>query len=682
MNKIAHLSILFITSMYLLIPTLTYSQEALTNQVKELKIKISELEGGSKLKLMDSLSRLINYTNNPKLKADSIIRATIEYAYKMDSLEIAVARTSSLIFYYANRVNKPKEGINVFNDFKKKKLNISDNDILARLYTNAGDAYFFSGTIKESIPIYDEAEAYALKDNDSILYAEARTYKASAFVDMGDYATGSQLLSETAKIFTILKDTTRLIGARNTLAVVYSKMGFYEEAKKERTEVIQISKSQRDYRALIPNLFNAAIDANKNGDQVLRLKYLNESYYYNTPDESTTPRTKLSSIISYALLSAYSENDSLVKAQQFFNKIQNKFSNNKPVPFEYAYRSSLADYFIAVGNYKNALTNAQMALDIHLSTNNTEGIYESYDKLTEIYSGLNDFEKAFTYTSKYNRFKDSINSIQKSRALSYYQTLYETEKRDFKIADQASQIALLDAENKINRQWMLFGGAGLLLGFLIIYLIRSRRFIASKQELQEKFSQDLLNEQEKERSRLARDLHDSVGQKLMLLSKTTQKLGDENAEKLATNTLEEVRSISRGLHPSNLERLGLTEAINALIYDINANTDLFFTDEIDNIDNALSKESELHLYRIIQETLNNIIKHSEAKAVKMKIQKTANDIQVMISDNGKGFDLESKYKNMSLGLKTLFERAKILGAKMNLDSVVNQGTKVTLTITH
>ncbi len=210
--------------------------------------------------------------------------------------------------------------------------------------------------------------------------------------------------------------------------------------------------------------------------------------------------------------------------------------------------------------------------------------------------------------------------------------------------------------------------------------MRARKFAILKQALQEQFSQKLINQQEKERSRVARELHDSVGQKLMLLSKTTKNLGNENAEQLASSTLEEVRTISRGLHPSNLERLGLTTAINALIYDINANTDLFFTEEIDNIDNLLSQETELHIYRIIQESLSNIVKHSEAKAVKMEIQKKENSIDVLVSDNGKGFDFESKYANMSLGLKTLFERAKIIGAQMSLNSVKNQGTKMSLTI--
>jgi len=227
---------------------------------------------------------------------------------------------------------------------------------------------------------------------------------------------------------------------------------------------------------------------------------------------------------------------------------------------------------------------------------------------------------------------------------------------------------------------MLFGGLGLLALFSIIYLLRLKRFAISKQELQEQYSHNLINEQEKERAHIARELHDSIGQKLMLLSKQTKNLENEHMGNIATSALDEIRSISRGLHPSNLERLGFTEAINVLVYDINSSTDLFFTDHIDNIDNVLSKESELHLYRIIQESLSNIVKHSDAKAVILKVDNEIENVKVVVSDNGKGFDFETQFKKMSLGLKTLFERAKIMKAEISFNSNKEKGTEMTLTI--
>src|SRR5690606_31259157 len=192
---------------------------------------------------------------------------------------------------------------------------------------------------------------------------------------------------------------------------------------------------------------------------------------------------------------------------------------------------------------------------------------------------------------------------------------------------------------------------------------------------------NLIKAQELERTRVARELHDSVGQKLMLLTKKTKTTGNAEVESLAANTLQELRAISRGLHPATLERLGPTAAIRTMIDEMDANTSIFFTHEIDDIDILLSKEASLHLYRIIQEVLNNMVKHAEAKAASITIEKKKNSIEAIIMDNGKGFELAEIQKTSdSLGMKTLLERAKILHSKIDIKSQINKGTTVTLTI--
>lgn len=197
----------------------------------------------------------------------------------------------------------------------------------------------------------------------------------------------------------------------------------------------------------------------------------------------------------------------------------------------------------------------------------------------------------------------------------------------------------------------------------------------------EAYTHNLIKAQEEERTRVARELHDSVGQKLMLLTKKTKNIGNLEMETLASNTLDELRTISRGLHPATLERLGPTVAIRNMIDEVDTNTTIFFTHQIENIDNLLSKEDSLHLYRIIQEVLNNMVKHAEAKAGSVTIEKKKNTIEAIIADNGKGFEISEKGKTgASLGMKTLMERAKILNSKIDIKSQINKGTKVTLTI--
>ena len=146
---------------------------------------------------------------------------------------------------------------------------------------------------------------------------------------------------------------------------------------------------------------------------------------------------------------------------------------------------------------------------------------------------------------------------------------------------------------------------------------------------------------------------------------------------MITETLEEVRSISRDLHPFQLEKFGLITAIKDVIHKIEHSTELFITTEMDDIDGMLSDKAQIQVYRTIQEALNNVIKHSEATAAKVSIQSLQNDIRMTIQDNGKGFDHEwTVVKSKSLGLRTMYERIASLGGKLKIEKGTPKGTFV------
>ncbi|MEP1486870.1 MAG: sensor histidine kinase [Algibacter sp.] len=676
-----------ITYLFLIFSCIAFSQEdSLQFKIGNIQNKIKLSEGADKLYLLDSLAELIRF--KIKYEYDTIVKETVDYAFEMDSIPLGLKHTRNYIYYLVNKVGKTDEAIRFYNAFLKRKIDTthfskSNQKAYARLQLVIGDAYYFSGKINGSIPFYETAERFSLKAKDTFRYLLAKDYKSTSYGDIGDYVSASKSYKEIAELARKRKDSFRVASARSGLATIYSRMGFFDEAEILREENIDFYESVHEYDAerghkrLIAVYSNASIDAEKKGDHQTRIKLLDKALkHMDEPGVNKIQRP----LPIYGLTRAYAEIGDIPKAKYYFNEMETKYKIQKPIPYHSQYMEASVIYYIAIEDFINARIAAEKALKLFETAKAVDGIFETKEKLAEIYKELGEIGKSYTYYEEANKLRDSVQSVQKSNALSYYQTLYETEKRDATIDNQKSEIALLDAQNEIKKYWLLFGGLGLLALFSIIYLTRSQKFAVTKQKLQEQFSQDLINEQEKERTRLSRELHDSVGQKLMLLSKQTKNLGHANMENLADTTLEEIRSISRGLHPSNLERLGLSEAINALVYNINANTDLFFTEELDNIDNVLSKEAELHLYRIIQETLSNIVKHADAKAVKMNINKTKYAVEVLVSDNGKGFDFETKFKSMSLGLKTLFERAKILDAQMNLESKVNKGTIMTLNI--
>ena len=145
-----------------------------------------------------------------------------------------------------------------------------------------------------------------------------------------------------------------------------------------------------------------------------------------------------------------------------------------------------------------------------------------------------------------------------------------------------------------------------------------------------------------------------------------------NLNALAKESLHEIRTISHGLHPATLRQAGISTAITSMVHQLDTNTDIFFTLNIDNIDGILNPEQERHLYRIIQESLNNIVKHSGAKASSIKVEKKANTIYAIVSDNGKGYDVEKNSKG--LGTKNIETRVQYLKGVYKVKSQLKKGT--------
>ena len=175
-------------------------------------------------------------------------------------------------------------------------------------------------------------------------------------------------------------------------------------------------------------------------------------------------------------------------------------------------------------------------------------------------------------------------------------------------------------------------------------------------------------------------MHDSVGQQLTLIKKKAQNLNQNELSILTNTALEEIRSISRDLYPSTLKHLGLTESIEQLLYDLDEETEMFFSIEIDYINKDLNEEKSLNFYRFIQESVTNVLKHSNAKTLILIIKKNTNYIEILIKDNGVGFDDVKVLEKKSIGLKTMAERIRILKGALTIKSKKGEGTSISTQI--
>jgi len=223
-------------------------------------------------------------------------------------------------------------------------------------------------------------------------------------------------------------------------------------------------------------------------------------------------------------------------------------------------------------------------------------------------------------------------------------------------------------------------------------LIYVRKISTLKREkaYQQEISSKILEKMEEERQRIARELHDSIGQEILfiknkaLLSLTRQNhatVADDLTaiSDTASKALKSVREISHNLRPPELDRLGLTETIRALLMKVRESTALVVTGELDHIDGLVPRELEINLVRIVQEAISNILKHARATECSIRIEKERNGIVMTIKDNGGGFTVDPLpmteiEKAEGMGISGMLERTRMLNGTMTIHSAPGKGT--------
>jgi signal transduction histidine kinase/ligand-binding sensor domain-containing protein len=226
---------------------------------------------------------------------------------------------------------------------------------------------------------------------------------------------------------------------------------------------------------------------------------------------------------------------------------------------------------------------------------------------------------------------------------------------------------------------------------LVAYTMVKRylRKIERERLAQQTFARQLIASQEQERKRIAAELHDSLGQRLVVIKNLalmflSAKNGNANdvqqIEELSTETSQaigEVKAISYNLRPYQLDRIGLTKAVEAIVRAVQSASAIDFRAEIDDIDDYFPKDSEINFYRIVQECVNNVVKHSSASAAFVNIKRTGATLVLEVSDNGKGFTpRQPESKNGGFGLIGIAERAELLGGKVEIKSAPEQGAMI------
>ena len=217
--------------------------------------------------------------------------------------------------------------------------------------------------------------------------------------------------------------------------------------------------------------------------------------------------------------------------------------------------------------------------------------------------------------------------------------------------------------------------------------------VAREHEARVKYTLQLIAAQEDERKRIAGELHDSLGQNLLLIKNRAQmslrkdvspaELTEhiENINQLAAACVGEARRISHDLRPPLLEHLGLTGALDAMIEKTEHASEIVFERKLEPVDELFSNGAAMNFYRIVQESLNNIMKHSGARHVDIRLERDIHEVQLSIEDDGQGFPAEKiRDAKTGLGLKNMADRAQMLGGKLKINSRPGKGTRIEMTV--
>jgi signal transduction histidine kinase/ligand-binding sensor domain-containing protein len=226
----------------------------------------------------------------------------------------------------------------------------------------------------------------------------------------------------------------------------------------------------------------------------------------------------------------------------------------------------------------------------------------------------------------------------------------------------------------------------------VVFYERRVARLRNERETQAAFSRQLIDSQETERKRIAAELHDSIGQSLTIIKNRaalslSRKSDHEGAveqlgeiSEAASYAIEEVREIAHDLRPIQLDQLGLTKGIESMLEKASDPDTLRIAYDLDPLDGVLDKEQEINLYRIVQEAIANIIKHADASEASVALKRRDHSVEVVVSDNGKGFSASGGERRRGFGLLGITERARMLGGQSVVNSAPGRGTTVSVKI--
>lgn len=541
--------------------------------------------------------------------------------------------------------------------------------------------------------------------NKSVIYSRETGYLkilASAYNNIGmvhknrgNYSLAIRAYLDALRIFEKQNIEKEIGNTYNNLGLVYYDMKQYNTALDFHQKSLAIREKIKDKYGVGASLTNLGLTYSELNDKEKSLDYYLRSLRIK---EEIGDKYGLGILLNNLSL-IYMEKKDFRKAMDMYKRsaiFHREVEDFNGLIYTYINTamvySQLKDYVRS-----EAMLDSAMAIASEIkSMSRLAKVYSSYAYL---YGKTGNYQKAYNAYRILDSLKDSIYSENMSRNTAEMRTLYETEKKE-------SEIALLQKENLINtleidrqksrnRTQMIIAALIFLLSAsaFTLWYVRSkyRMRVAAEHEkrmMQKEAYTAVVNAEESERKRIAMELHDGLGQLLSAARLNVSVLEDvagkddmevvTNAESLIDQAINDLRNISHNLMPSALIRLGLIAALQDMAAKINSGKQVKVEVTASGIEQRLPEDFEIALYRVVQEAVNNILKHAGATIISINLNKEGESLKLNISDNGKGMPENAVKNSKGIGWDDIRSRVSLFNGNMDLYSRPGAGTHINI----
>jgi signal transduction histidine kinase len=463
----------------------------------------------------------------------------------------------------------------------------------------------------------------------------------------------------------------------NNIGLIKFTGGQVEEAEMDFIKGLQIIKGMDEGRLRLNLNNNLGLISKESGKFKASIKY-----YHNTLNEAKKLGFPMGIGVAYVnLADSYLSSGNFTMANAMADTSILLLEKNHQWNFlsmAYGLKSSVLRQS---GDLTGARAILQKAKTLNESYPYPENILYYLKELSDIEEVSGNMKEALRLTKAYHVYQDSITDLANKDKLLQMQILYGKDKIENELQSEKNKNTLLVKENELEKtkiQSVIF--ISILFTLLTLLIVFSWVTLQRRRQ-QKQFTQDLISHVDDERSRISKDLHDDLGQSLsMIKSRLSLHISGKTNDLSGLNeaisdVIDKTRNISHELHPSMISKLGLERSLVSLIEQTQEHTGMFCSIETETNLHNFDLEIQSQLYRILQECINNTIKHAEASALKISISHGHEGIELIYQDNGKGMGEQIK-TIQGIGLLTIKERVDKIGGKVNFQSGNEKGFKM------